>query len=73
MVSSDDTRPSSAYIFIKGIIPNGDTFVINPPSGPTEYDWTADVYNGTSIIFAMADSQGRQGGSSDVKDCRDIY
>ncbi|SJL05461.1 uncharacterized protein ARMOST_08829 [Armillaria ostoyae] len=54
-------------VTIMGIIPNGDTFVINPPSGPTEYDWTADVYNGTSIIFAMADSQGRQGGSSDVK------
>lgn len=54
-------------VTIMGIIPNGDTFVMNPPSGPTEYDWTADVYNGTSIIFAMADSQGRQGGSSDVK------
>ncbi|KAK0208080.1 hypothetical protein DFS33DRAFT_408619 [Desarmillaria ectypa] len=54
-------------VTIMGIIPNGDTFVINPPNGPTEYDWTADVYNGTSIIFAMSDSQGRQGGSSDVK------
>ncbi|KAG7450590.1 uncharacterized protein BT62DRAFT_524146 [Guyanagaster necrorhizus] len=54
-------------VTIMGIIPDGDTFVINPPEGPTEYDWTADVYNGTSIIFAMADSEGRQGGSSDVK------
>ncbi|KAK0478225.1 hypothetical protein IW261DRAFT_212181 [Armillaria novae-zelandiae] len=54
-------------VTIMGMIPNGDTFVINPPSGATEYDWIADVYNGTSIIFAMVDSQGRQGGSSDVK------
>ncbi|KAK0464891.1 uncharacterized protein EV420DRAFT_1637064 [Desarmillaria tabescens] len=54
-------------VTIMGIIPNGDTFVINPPNGPTDYDWIADVYNGTSVLFAMSDSQGRQGGCSDIK------
>lgn len=51
----------------QGLIPGGDLFFLYPPSGSTTFDWTADVLNGTSIIFMVVDSQGRQGGSSDVK------
>ncbi|KAF5374780.1 hypothetical protein D9758_000350 [Tetrapyrgos nigripes] len=52
-------------ITILGIIPSGDTFVLHPPTGPT-FDWTANVWNGTRVMFLMFDSQGRQGGSSDI-------
>jgi hypothetical protein len=51
----------------QGIIPGGEAIVMSPPEGPTSYDWTANVYNGTSIMFLMFDSQGRNGGSSDVR------
>lgn len=54
-------------ITITGIIPGGSAFFLNPPVGPTSFDWIADVSAGTSIIFIVTDSQGRKGGSSDQK------
>lgn len=54
-------------VTITGIIPGGQSFILNPPVGPTSYEWTANVWNQTSIIFVMEDSQGRAGGSSDLR------
>ncbi|OJT04749.1 hypothetical protein TRAPUB_4543, partial [Trametes pubescens] len=53
-------------VTIHGVVPGGSSFVLNPPKGPTSYDWTADVASGTSLVFIMTDSQGRQGGSSQI-------
>jgi len=52
-------------ITIYGLIPDGQTTVMNPPNG-LSYQWTTDVGAGTTMMFLMIDSQGRQGGSSDV-------
>ncbi|KAF5357684.1 hypothetical protein D9758_007409 [Tetrapyrgos nigripes] len=54
-------------VTILGIIPSGDIFVLHPPTGSTSFDWTANVWNGTRVMFLMFDSQGRQGGSSDIR------
>ncbi|PFH50812.1 hypothetical protein AMATHDRAFT_60460 [Amanita thiersii Skay4041] len=56
-------QPVSFY----GVIPNGQSFEVHPPSGTQVFDWTANVAAGTSIVFFMVDGQGRQGGSSDVR------
>jgi len=47
------------------VIPGGTAFNLNPPVGSTDFTWVANVARGTSLIFFMTDSQGRQGGSSD--------
>jgi len=49
------------------IIPGGNAFMLSPPVGPTSFSWDANVAQGTSMLFFMTDSQGRQGGSSDVR------
>jgi hypothetical protein len=54
-------------VTIMGVIPAGNSFVLNPPVGPTTFDWDVNVASDTSIVFIMTDAQGRQGGSSDVK------
>ncbi|PPQ62829.1 hypothetical protein CVT24_000523 [Panaeolus cyanescens] len=54
-------------VTITGIIPGGNSFILNPPVGPTSFSWTANVARGTSLIFFMTDARGRQGGSSDVR------
>ncbi|KDQ63462.1 hypothetical protein JAAARDRAFT_189038 [Jaapia argillacea MUCL 33604] len=54
-------------VTIYGLIPGGESFVLNPPEGPVSFAWPANVAAGTSILFAMVDAQGRQGGSSDVR------
>jgi len=55
------TQPITIY----GLIPGGQTTIMNPPHGPS-YEWTADVAAGTTMVFLMIDSTGRQGGSSDI-------
>ncbi|KAG5638642.1 hypothetical protein H0H81_011194 [Sphagnurus paluster] len=52
---------------MQGTIPGGTTFILTPPAGPTTFTWTANVGAGTSILFTMFDSRGRNGGTSDVK------
>ncbi|PPQ70489.1 hypothetical protein CVT26_013996 [Gymnopilus dilepis] len=54
-------------VTIGAIIPGGTVFTLNPPTGPASFTWNANVARGTSLIFFMTDSKGRQGGSSDVK------
>ncbi|KAJ3975498.1 hypothetical protein EV361DRAFT_959456 [Lentinula raphanica] len=49
-----------------GVIPGGDSFTLSPPNGSTSYEWTADIWNGTTIVFMMVDAEGRQGGTSDT-------
>ncbi|KAL5534289.1 hypothetical protein ACEPAG_751 [Sanghuangporus baumii] len=51
---------------ILGLIPLGQSFELDPPTGSSSFDWIANVPNGTSIVFIMTDSQGRQGGSSNL-------
>lgn len=38
---------------------------MDPPIGPS-YNWITDVAAGTTMVFVMVDSRGRQGGSSDI-------
>ncbi|EPQ60555.1 hypothetical protein GLOTRDRAFT_113163 [Gloeophyllum trabeum ATCC 11539] len=54
-------------VTIMGLVPGGQIFYLHPPTGPTSFDWVADAGAGTSLIFVMTDSAGRQGGSSDVQ------
>ncbi|KAJ3552074.1 hypothetical protein NM688_g4348 [Phlebia brevispora] len=53
-------------ITIWGAVPGGESFILNPPVGPTSFDWIADVAGGTSLLFVVTDSKGRKGGSSDI-------
>ena len=46
---------------LQGYIPGGSSFQFNPPTGPSTYNWLAGVKAGTSIVFAMMDSQGHNG------------
>lgn len=54
-------------VTITGFIPGGDTFQLQPPTGPTSFNWTASLEAGTNVVFVLTDSKGRSGGSSDVK------
>jgi len=55
-------------ITIMGVIPGGDSFTLSPPTSTDDsYDWTADIWNGTEVVFIIIDSKGRQGGSSDTQ------
>ncbi|EED82753.1 predicted protein [Postia placenta Mad-698-R] len=51
---------------ITGIIPGGETFVLNPPTGPPDFEWIANIKASTSMLFLMVDSKGRQGGSTPI-------
>ncbi|GBE78023.1 hypothetical protein BKA93DRAFT_171489 [Sparassis latifolia] len=53
-------------VTVTGVIPGGVSFILNAPAGATSFDWTTNVASGTSIVFFMADSKGRQGGSTQV-------
>jgi hypothetical protein len=46
---------------LQGFIPGGTAFQFSPPTGPSTYNWPASLKAGTSVIFAMMDSQGRNG------------
>lgn len=50
----------------QGLIPLGEAFELDPPNGPINFDWTANVANGTSLAFLMTDALDRQGGSSSL-------
>lgn len=49
----------------KGLIPDGNTTVLSPPIGKS-FDWNVNVASATNLMFVMIDSQGRQGGASDL-------
>ncbi|KAG1757647.1 hypothetical protein EDB19DRAFT_1891370 [Suillus lakei] len=53
-------------ITITALVPGGQYLILHPPTG-SSYTWVADVSAGTSLVFVMTDSQGRQGGSSDLE------
>ncbi|KAJ7932466.1 hypothetical protein B0H13DRAFT_1955576 [Mycena leptocephala] len=49
---------------IFGVIPGGDSIVLNVPAGRKTFTWSAaNVFNGTTIIWLMVDSTLNQGGS----------
>ncbi|KAJ7103598.1 hypothetical protein B0H15DRAFT_926766 [Mycena belliarum] len=58
--------PTGAFapVSIMGVIPGGDSFELHPPETAMSYQWTADVYNGTDVIFLMVDARLRSGGSA---------
>ncbi|KAI5999859.1 hypothetical protein F5J12DRAFT_952009 [Pisolithus orientalis] len=47
-----------------GIVPGGQSFLIQSGVTTTSYTWTADVQAGTSIMFSMWDANGNSGGCS---------
>ncbi|CAA7258677.1 unnamed protein product [Cyclocybe aegerita] len=53
-------------ITITGFIPNGQSFQITPTIGDS-YTWKNNLTAGTSVSFSMTDSQGRTGGTSDIR------
>ncbi|KAI6136581.1 hypothetical protein F5141DRAFT_1208913 [Pisolithus sp. B1] len=54
-------------ITLLGLIPGGESFVLQSGVTTTSYTWTADIQAGTSIMFAMLDAENRTGGSSDLE------
>ncbi|KAI1788768.1 hypothetical protein LXA43DRAFT_624716 [Ganoderma leucocontextum] len=60
----DDYAEAVQPIVIKGIVPSGSSFVLNPPKGSL-FDWTADIAAGTTVSFIMQDASGRQGGATE--------
>ncbi|KAG2061772.1 hypothetical protein BDR06DRAFT_945802 [Suillus hirtellus] len=62
----DDYGNAIQPITITALIPGGESLILYPPIGPS-YTWVADVSAGTTLVFVMTDSQGRQGGSSDLE------
>lgn len=62
----DDYDNAVQPITITALIPGGESLILHPPTGPS-YTWIADVSAGTTLVFVMTDSQGRQGGSSDLE------
>ncbi|OAX35607.1 hypothetical protein K503DRAFT_828531 [Rhizopogon vinicolor AM-OR11-026] len=57
-------------VTITGLIPGG-TSVILYPVTTSNYTWVADVKEGTSLLFFMTDSQGRDGGVDNLKTVAD--
>jgi len=55
---------SDRLIFSKVVIP-GEKFIIDRTLS-TSYTWIANVEAGTGLLFFMTDSDGRQGGASDL-------
>ncbi|KAH9950419.1 hypothetical protein B0H21DRAFT_534238 [Amylocystis lapponica] len=53
-------------VTIFAMIPGGDSFILQPPNGPTSFDWVTNVASSTELVFFMMDSQGHSGGSSQV-------
>ncbi|KAH9858091.1 hypothetical protein C2E23DRAFT_719321 [Lenzites betulinus] len=53
-------------ITIQGVVPGGSTFILNPPKGPTSYDWITDIAAGSTVAFIATDAEGRQGGCSQL-------
>ncbi|EPQ51991.1 hypothetical protein GLOTRDRAFT_96062 [Gloeophyllum trabeum ATCC 11539] len=51
---------------IMAIIPAKNPMLLHPPVGPTLYNWTTNITAGTNVIFVVTDSEGRQGGASNV-------
>jgi hypothetical protein len=64
---SDQHRFYHSYelIFQQGLIPGGMAIPLHPPNG-TSYNWTVSIQEGTNLLIFMVDSQGRQGGVSDL-------
>lgn len=60
-------RTAAQPVAIMAVIPSGTSIVLNPPVGSNSFSWTANVMQGTSMIFMMTDALGNQGGSSDIK------
>ncbi|KAJ6509468.1 hypothetical protein C8R47DRAFT_1098818 [Mycena vitilis] len=57
-----DYDAAVAPVSIMGVIPGGDSFVLNVGSAKT-FNWVANVYNSTQIIFFMVDGRAQVGGS----------
>ncbi|KAI0750096.1 hypothetical protein C8Q80DRAFT_1269864 [Daedaleopsis nitida] len=50
---------------VKGVVPGGTSFVLNPPRGAKSFEWLANVAAGTVVVMYMEDTNGRQGGVTD--------
>ncbi|KAG9314308.1 hypothetical protein JVU11DRAFT_5097 [Chiua virens] len=50
-----------------GLIPSGESFLLQTPTSGTSFSWVADVAVGTTIIFTMIDAKGNSGGSSPIE------
>lgn len=50
-----------------GLIPGGESFVIQAGVSASSYSWIADVPAGTSIIFSMIDAENKSGGTSQIE------
>ncbi|QRV99916.1 HlyIII domain-containing protein [Ceratobasidium sp. AG-Ba] len=53
-------------IHIYGVIPGGQSFDLGAPTTGTGFDWTANVRQGTQMLFLAVGANNANGGSSDV-------
>lgn len=63
-VSWDSGVASPVHIY--GIIPGGQSFDLNVPSSGTNFDWTANVREGTQMLFLAVGGNNENGGSTDI-------
>ncbi|KAH9949235.1 hypothetical protein B0H21DRAFT_144317 [Amylocystis lapponica] len=49
---------------IFGMVPGGTSFMLQPPTGSTSFNWVVDAAAGTTILFTAFDSRNRTGGTS---------
>ncbi|KAG6331993.1 hypothetical protein ID866_7096 [Astraeus odoratus] len=55
-------------VTILGLIPGGESFVIQDGVSVANYSWTVDVAAGISLLFSMIDAGGNTGGATAVTD-----
>ncbi|KAG8808097.1 hypothetical protein FRC17_004127 [Serendipita sp. 399] len=56
--SFNNYNAANGAVKIRGIVPVGTSFELSPPDGVTSFVWSADVANGTRVLFHMVDSDG---------------
>lgn len=50
-----------------GLIPGGESFVLQAGVSASSYSWVTDVPAGTSIMFSMIDAENKSGGTSQIE------
>ncbi|KAI6136586.1 hypothetical protein F5141DRAFT_37557 [Pisolithus sp. B1] len=54
-------------VYFLGIIPSGESFVLQSDVTTAEYSWTVEVQAGTAMMFSMFDIQNNTGGCSTIQ------
>ncbi|KAI6146215.1 hypothetical protein BKA82DRAFT_29532 [Pisolithus tinctorius] len=63
----NDYQGAALPVSIVGIIPGGQTFVLDSNVTTTNYTWVTDIPAGTLIMFSMLDANSNSGGCSSLQ------